>query len=54
MSCAFVHSDVADLFLPAVGAALLERGVEIVGDAAANGWLKREQLWGIYPTENIQ
>ncbi len=29
-----VHRDVADLFLPAVGAALLERGVEIVGDAA--------------------
>ena len=29
-----VHRDVAESFLPLVGAALLERGVEIVGDAA--------------------
>ena len=29
-----VHRDVADSFLPAVGAALSERGIEIVGDAA--------------------
>ncbi|TWT29465.1 glutamate-5-semialdehyde dehydrogenase [Blastopirellula retiformator] len=28
-----VHQDVADLFLPAIGAALLERGVEIRGDS---------------------
>ena len=29
-----VHRDVADAFLPEVGAALAERGIEIVGDAA--------------------